>query len=77
MPSLSSLPVTCLTVALQTITTSWKISFCESDVLSKIGSCGHVRQIKLCMSHFCLLFLSLAADPPMQLCCQQSRDARG
>lgn len=29
MPSLFSLPVTCLTVALQTTTTSWKTSSCE------------------------------------------------
>lgn len=35
MPSLSSPPVTCLTVVPQTTTTSWKISSCKSDVDSK------------------------------------------
>lgn len=51
MPSLSSLPVTCLTVAAQTTTTSWKISSCKSDVDSKwlvysIKSDGHRTSVR-------------------------------
>lgn len=43
----------------------------------EMKSCGHIRQLKLCMSLFCLLSSSRAADPPVQLCRQQSGDARG
>lgn len=55
-PSLCSLPVTCLTAAVQTITTSWKTSSCESDMAAFYMSLSSCHELIIVWCPFTMLY---------------------